>query len=182
VYDFDSPTVELPVVRHRRDRSLVKVVVLVVGLALVVGAALWLQVSAPGSARTGDCVRIVDVQAADIDKVDCASPEALYKVALARDDDETRCPSPIYLAYVESGSNELLLCLSLNARTGECFQVAENTYRKVGCDSPRTSFRVTKVVPGKADKTECGEQADDALVYPQPRLTICRAAPDTAAK
>jgi hypothetical protein len=57
---------------------------------------------------------------------------------------------------------------------------AENTYKKVGCTSPEASFGVTEVVEGEDDSTECGEGADDALVYPEPPMTICRAAPEAA--
>ena len=163
------------------NNKLAKVIVLVVVLGIVIGVALWLQSSAPSSAEVGDCIKINDVTEADIEKVDCNSAEALYKVAVTKDDDAAGCPAPAYLAYTESGRNELLLCLSLNAKAGDCFQVAENTYKKVACTAPEANFRVSEVFNGKDDPAQCGDAADQALSYPEPPMTICRVAPDTAA-
>lgn len=149
-------------------------------LAVVVAAALWMQTSSPSSAEPGDCIKINDVAEADIEKVDCASPDALFKVAVAEDDDGAKCPTRSYLAYSQSGRNELLLCLSLNASTGDCYQFADNTYRKVNCAAPEATFQVAEVVEGKNDPALCGEAAANALVYPEPPHTICRVAPEVA--
>ncbi|OLF17709.1 hypothetical protein BU204_09385 [Actinophytocola xanthii] len=161
--------------------KIVKVVGIVVLLAVVAGVALWLQSSSPSSAKVGDCIKINDVAAADIDKVDCAAEDALYKVAVTTEDAEAGCPSRAYLAYSETGRNELLLCLALNADEGECFQATPQSHRKVDCASPDAMFRVSQVIPGVDDASRCGEFADNALTYPEPAMTICRVAPDAAA-
>ncbi|MCT2582685.1 LppU/SCO3897 family protein [Actinophytocola gossypii] len=175
---YDHPHDDGDQRRADNKSKLIKVVSLVVVLLVVVGVALWLQGSSPSSAEVGDCIKINDVADADIETVDCASPDALYKVAVTQEDDGAQCPSPSYLAYTESGRNELLLCLSLNARTGDCVKLAENTYEKVDCSAPDVTFKVSKVVEGKEAPEECGDAADNALVYPEPPTTICRVPPD----
>lgn len=161
--------------------KLAKVIGLVVLLAVVAGVALWLQSGSPSSAEVGDCIKINNIAEADIDKVDCASEEALYKVAVTSSDTDARCPSPAYLAYSETGRNELLLCLALNAEAGECYLTTEQTHKKVDCAAPDAMFQVSDVFAGKDDPAQCGEAAEQALVYPEPPLTICRVAPDTSA-
>jgi hypothetical protein len=156
------------------------VIGIVVVLAVVVGVALWLQSSSPGSAEVGDCIKVNDIANADIEKVDCASEDALYKVAKTDDDPNASCPTSAYVAYSETGRNELLLCLALNADVGDCYQATQQVHKKVDCTSPDAMFEVTDVFEGKEDPAQCGEAEQDALVYPEPPLTICRVAPKTA--
>lgn len=131
--------------------------------------------SAPGpaDAAVGDCLRVNDADAADVDLVDCADPSAVYQVAVRRDSSAERCPAPSYVSYTQEGT--LRLCLMLNARQGECFAEDEHQDARVDCAAPEASYRVARVVVGAADPDECGTaHAPNAVVYPEPGRTLCR--------
>jgi len=118
----------------------------------------------------GECLRVNTADAADIAVTDCADPNAVYKVAVRRDTSAQPCPGSSYVTYTQTDT--LRLCLTLNARQGECF--AERDAR-VPCTAADASFQVARVVEGAADPNRCGEShADNAIVYPEPKLTLCR--------
>ncbi|HEX4816865.1 MAG TPA: hypothetical protein VFV66_29335 [Nonomuraea sp.] len=143
----------------------------------------------PSRARPGDCLEAESRgrKAGDFRIVGCDAPEAAYKVA-RRLTDSRGCGSSAYgyatSPYVRSGGWHL--CLTLNARVGDCFhqEIGFPTGKasRVACGSSAT-YRIVRVVEGHADRELCGEEAthpvsDDltrpvALVYPEPPLTIC---------
>jgi hypothetical protein len=132
----------------------------------------------PGAAidaKVGDCVKVNDVSAteADIETIDCADPAAVYKIGVREEDSTGQCPSPNYVSYTEDGV--LLLCMTLNARKGECFHETDQQDTRVDCASPDASYKVGEIVEGTADANRCGTaDAENALTYPKPPLTICR--------
>src|SRR5262249_31344006 len=73
-----------------------------------------------------DCIKVNSASAtdADVERVDCSSPHAVYKVGKVIYGSTTGdCPSDSYSKYTHSGgySIDLALCLMLNAKTGDCF-------------------------------------------------------------
>jgi hypothetical protein len=125
----------------------------------------------PGfDAAVGDCIRVNNADAADIAVVDCADRAAVYRVAVRRDTSTQPCPGASYVTY--SLGDSLRLCFVLNAHQGECFDAQDG---RVDCAAANASFRVEQVIAGSADPSRCGEpNAANAIVYPQPKLTLCR--------
>ena len=159
---------------------------LVITLVVVVGVLVggyFLNKSAPASANPGDCINIVSASIVDpkIEKVDCGSTDAAYKVALNLDSASDKCPEGDYGSYSESGrrSSGFTLCLMLNAAEGDCFKTEGNFVSgkttKVTCGAD-ASYKVSKIVTGSVDKAACGSDGNE-LVYSQPATTICRVEP-----
>lgn len=124
-------------------------------------------------AVVGQCIQVNNADVADIAVVDCAEPAAVYKVAVRLDTSTRPCPASSYVSYSLQGT--LRLCLVLNARPGECFDESGQRDTRVDCADRNASFRVARVLEGAADPTMCGESnAPNAIVYPEPRLTLCR--------
>lgn len=162
----------------RGAKALVAVVVL--GIVGIVVAGIIANLTGPSGAEAGDCIKVISASAtdADVEKIECSSPEAAFKVAANLDSSADSCPDGDYAEYSDSGgrrSDGFKLCLMLNAAEGDCFKeessiVAAKT-TKVTCDSS-ASYKVGKVVRGRADENEC-ESGDIVTVYSQPATTIC---------
>ena len=162
----------------RGAKALVAVVAL--GIVGIVVAGFIAGATGPAGADPGDCIKVVSASAtdADVEKIDCSSAEAAFKVAANLDSSADSCPDGDYAEYSDRGgrrSNGFKLCLMLNAAEGDCFKeegsIAAAKTTKVTCDSS-ASYKVTKVVPGRADENEC-ESGDTVSVYSQPATTIC---------
>jgi hypothetical protein len=126
-------------------------------------------------AAAGDCIKVDKPGAtdADVETVDCGDPAAVYKVGVRADRGARDCPGENYVKYTEQDS--LLLCLTLNARRGDCFHESDEQDTRVPCGSPDASYEVGEIYEGEEDAARCGERdAPDALTYPRPPLTICR--------
>jgi hypothetical protein len=163
---------------------------LVLTLLVVAGLAVggyFLNKSAPSSANAGDCINIVSASITDpkVEKVECGSPNAAYKVAKKLDSASDNCPEGDYGSYSESGrrSGGFTLCLMLNAAEGDCFKTEGNFVSgktsKVTCDAS-ASYKISKVVTGSTDKAACGSDGNE-VVYSEPATTLCRIAPDETA-
>jgi hypothetical protein len=162
----------------RGAKALVTVVAL--GIVGIVVAGVIASITGPSGAEPGECIKVVSagVTDADVEKIDCSSAEAAFKVAANLDSSADSCPDGDYAEYSDSGgrrSNGFKLCLMLNAAEGDCFKqegsiVAAKT-TKVTCDSSAT-YKVAKVIAGRADENEC-ESGETVSVYSQPATTIC---------
>jgi hypothetical protein len=134
--------------------------------------------TAPGAAfdaRIGDCIRVDDMSANDVDieAIDCADRLAVYRVGVREEGGTAKCPGKHYVAYTEESG--LLLCLTLNAREGDCFHEGKRQDARVACDTREASYRVGEIFAGTDDAGRCGKtDAPNALTYPSPPLTICR--------
>jgi hypothetical protein len=128
-------------------------------------------------ASPGDCIKVNVASStdADVETVDCSTPEAIYKVATREETDTGDCPNDQYVSYTEEG--QLLLCLQLNVKDGECLAVSDEQDKRADCTSPDATHRVVGVFDGVDDETKCGEEATEVLTYPQPPLTICLVSP-----
>jgi hypothetical protein len=73
------------------------------------------------------------------------------------------------------------LCLVLIAKDGQCFKQDGKIQVKTDC-TKGAEFKVAKVIDGSDDPKGCGKGNEQAAVtYPEPKLTLCLAAPDGAA-
>ncbi|MEV4310971.1 hypothetical protein [Actinocrispum sp. NPDC049592] len=121
----------------------------------------------------GDCIKIVSAADAQIDRVDCGSTDAVYKVAKKLDSATGLCPAGEY-TQLTSGSS-MKLCLMLNAKEGDCLRtetVGRNrTHERVPC-GPSAEYRIVKVLPGTVDTKAC-EPGNVVATYLEPPTTIC---------
>ncbi len=179
-----------------------RIVLIVVALVAVVGAALWLlDVGSIGSsdaaertapetevppsvsamvpeinrAVVGDCVAIVKGGVdAELDVVECGTPEARYTIA--HDDLKVteHCLDGPYVEYSRIGFGGWKLCLMLNATVGECFMNSVGDGPTLA-DCAAADLRVTAVLPDAADEGACPPQqaAGPHFVYQDPPRTIC---------
>jgi hypothetical protein len=153
---------------------------ILVGLVVVAAAAVavaYFNRNNPNNAETGDCIKVNRAAAtnADVEKIDCATPEAVYRIGKKLDSSSASCPEGDYVEYTETGGNSLKLCLMLNAKEGECF--VEDGQQDKRSDCATANYKVAKVITGTAKAEECGEEdASNALVYSEPATTICRVA------
>jgi hypothetical protein len=127
-------------------------------------------------AQPGDCIKVnvASETDADVETVDCATEEAIYKVASREETDTGSCQTEAYVSYTEEG--QLLLCLQLNVREGDCLQVTDTDDKRVACTSPDATYKVVGVHEVD-DENQCGTDSTDVITYPQPPLTICLAEP-----
>jgi hypothetical protein len=128
-------------------------------------------------AQPGDCIKVNVASStnADIETIDCSTPEAVYKVATREENSTGSCPNDQYVSYTEEG--QLLLCLQLNVRDGECLQITDTEDKRADCAAPEATHRVVKVLDGVDDETQCDDATTEVITYPQPPLTICLASP-----
>lgn len=152
-----------------------------VALVTVGAVSFYFVTESPLGAEVGDCIEIAHAtsERAELGKVDCAGPEAAFRVAKKFDTSATSCPDPIYLAYREAGRGAgFTLCLALNAAEGDCFtgwgEENPGLVRKVDCSAgPR--MRVLAVVRGESEAGACAsvEGAGIELAYPEPAMVVC---------
>ncbi|MEO3867567.1 hypothetical protein ABGB18_01915 [Nonomuraea sp. B12E4] len=141
----------------------------------------------PGNAQVGSCLEALGKGGKTVQEdfhiVACTTPRAAYKVIKKAD----RCDD-VTNGYVQVGSrrSRSQLCLTLNAKEGDCFyqEVGFPTGKvsKVACGSSAT-YRVAKVSEGTADASVCGKDVPNwtetpdelphAIVYRSPALTLC---------
>jgi hypothetical protein len=128
-------------------------------------------------AQPGDCIKVNVASStnADVETVDCSTAEAIYKVATREETDTGTCPNDQYVSYTEEG--QLLLCLQLNVRDGECLEVTDTDDKRADCGSATATHRVAKVLDGVDDETQCPEETTEVITYPQPPLTVCLVTP-----
>lgn len=128
-------------------------------------------------AQPGDCIKVnvADEKNADIETVECSSPDAIYEVGTREETSTETCPNEQYVQYTEEG--RLLLCLELHVAEGDCLQVTDQQDKRADCTAPEATHRVVGVFDGVDDETRCGDESTEALTYPQPPLTICLVSP-----
>ena len=172
-----------PTPKKSKTRLWVTLAVLVVVIGGLVFYAIQKGKVAPSSAAPGDCIKVNSQSAddADVEKIDCTSQDAVYKVGVKLDSATADCPTDSYITYTQTGKgDDFALCLMLNTKEGECFadlttQDPNKRTTKVECTAANAEGKVTKVVNGKAEEKACPADTGLPLVYPQPApgLTVC---------
>lgn len=147
----------------------------IVAVIVLMGYTFVRELNGPTTARPGDCITIHGSDADETQQVDCGSADAVYKVAVAFDDNDESCPNGDYTSYTEEGrrARDLLLCLTLNAKQGDCFETNSSFDVRIDCTDRYAEFKVTKVIKNSDDRKKCGRYAKDARAYPEPKLTLC---------
>lgn len=170
-----SSTPPPPGAKPSNKGKIIKIVLGVVVVGVIATFAIINWGTSPASSKVGDCIKVIDTASADVEKVDCNDPDAAYKVAFTSDDSGSKCPDndkSNYVSYTETGKGDLLLCLTLNAKEGECY-IKGNADKKVACTDPKATFKVTKILTGTTDPTGCPEGTVDGYVYAEPKLVQC---------
>ncbi|MFC4854288.1 LppU/SCO3897 family protein [Actinophytocola glycyrrhizae] len=155
----------------------IKIVLGVVVLAAVGVFAFIRWGTSPASSEVGDCIKVNNASSvnADVEKIDCNDPAAAYKVAATFDDSSASCPDEAnsnYVSYTEAGRGGLKLCLTLNAKEGECF-VRGDSDERVDCGDPKATFKVIKILTGTTDPSGCPEETTDGHIYAEPATVQC---------
>ncbi|GAA0924281.1 LppU/SCO3897 family protein [Virgisporangium aurantiacum] len=169
------------------------IVVLLIGGGIVFGigtAAGWFSADdAASNSQAGDCMKAADndAKSTKFSIVDCAAPDAAYKVAFKTDSRYGGCGGTSYMADSEKTSRRsgFTLCMTLNAKVGDCFNQTvgppTGTARKVACGSGAT-YKVVKIVDkddlyacGSDYKRPSGSSLTGKLIfsYPKPAMSIC---------
>lgn len=178
---YATPPPPPPGAKPKNTGKIVKIVLGVVVLAVIAVVAIVNWGTAPSSANVGDCIKVnsVSVTDADVEKVECTDPAASYKVAATFDDSSAECPGGTdsdYVSYTESGKGDLTLCLTLNAKEGECFKNGDAA-EKVGCSEANADVKVAKILTGTTDESGCPEETVAFLAYPEPKMVLCLSDP-----
>lgn len=128
-------------------------------------------------AQPGDCIKVNVASStnADVETVDCSTSEAIYRVATREETDTGSCPNDQYVSYTEEG--QLLLCLQLNVKKGDCLEVSDTEDKRADCSTPAATHTVVDVLDGVDDETQCSDASTEVITYPRPPLTICLGSP-----
>jgi hypothetical protein len=176
-YPTPPPPPPAPVGKKTSTGTIIKVVlgVVVIGVVAVFAIINWGK--SASSSEVGDCIKVNNTTTADVEKIDCNDPSASYKVAYTSDETGASCPEPkdFYVYYTETGGkgSDLLLCMMLNAKEGDCFKQGTDADTKVACTDPGADMKVTKILKDTSDPAACPDGPDNAYSYPQPKLVQC---------
>jgi hypothetical protein len=149
--------------------------VVVVGVIAALVVNFW--GTSAKAAEVGDCIKVNDASAtnADVEQIDCNDQAAAYKVAVVNEDGG-ECPKQDESNYVYYEEGDLRLCMTLNAKEGECFEQG-NADSKIDCGDAKATFKVDKVITGSTDASSCANGPENAYVYPEPALVQCLGPP-----
>lgn len=177
--DFPAPSPAGPARRSPKQRliAIIATVVLVAGGA---AAYFYFNRNSASQAQTGDCIKVLSASTTDanVEKIDCADPAAVFKVAKKLDNDTDECPDAnAYEKYQQTGrGQDFALCLMLYAQEGDCIVNLEDPATRAHADCAGDVIKITKVVTDKADEAACVE-GNVPLVYPEPPTTYCLGKP-----
>lgn len=120
------------------------------------------------------------ITSAPAEAVDCAGPDAAYRVALQAGSAYVACPSPSYrVRRVGVGTpDERTLCMTYNVRSDQCFvEAPPEAAGPYDCGlGPRPgAIHVLRVVEGVEDPMRCtGLRPELSVVtVPEPATTFC---------
>lgn len=172
---YPTPPPPAPSAKPNNTATIIKVVLGVIVVGVVAFFVIKNMGTSAKSAEVGDCIKVNNASAtnADVEKIDCNAKEAAYKVAVVKDDANAECPdqdNSNYVYYTEDTG--LLLCMTLNAKEGDCFKQGDADER-VDCGDPSATFKVTKIVTGSTDPSGCPEGTENGYVYPEPKMVQC---------
>ncbi|WP_051385763.1 LppU/SCO3897 family protein [Actinokineospora inagensis] len=158
-------------------KKVLRIVLILIVLLVVGGGAVYYFTKSPATASVGDCIKINKASAtnADVEKIDCGDPAALYKVGKKLDSSSSSCPSDSdFTEFQQTGSNGYVLCLAYNVKKGDCVAnyKDDEKARKVTCGGSGSDLEVVDVIDGKADREGCADNVP--LVYNEPtKFTLC---------
>jgi hypothetical protein len=165
---------------QKKSNIKVRAIAVIVALLVVGGVGFYFFNVSPASAEAGDCIKVnkAEENDADVEKIDCTGPEAVFKVGKKLDSASANCPDGDYVSYMQSGSGtDFTLCLVYNVAKGDCLSQpdAPDKARKVACGGSDVEVEILDVMAGKTDPNECQgvEGATAAMGYSEPAMIIC---------
>lgn len=170
-----------PVRRGPSNATIGKIVGVLVALGLVVGLAVWANVSNPlrgsnsSNIAVADCLSSIGQRIGSV--VPCDSAQADFAVVgrYAGSSDATDCSAtPSDVAVVLSGPT--LLCLDYVAAVGDCIfaGTAASGVGKVSCDSTLPGvYRVDEILHNSIDPDACPSGTTQTLVHLHNSEVIC---------
>lgn len=183
---YPPPPPPAPVGKPNKTGLFIKIGIAVVVLGVIGFLAIKNWGTSASSANVGDCIKVnsASISNADVNKVDCNDAAATYKVGATSDNASGKCPGgdeSAYVAYTETGGrgSDLLLCLILNAKVGECYEQGTQVDTKVDCGASKASFKVTKLLDS-TDESGCPEDSIAAYTYPEPKPGLVQCLGDPA--
>jgi hypothetical protein len=173
-----------PAPAGKPKKSTFTIIKIVVGILVIAGGAIAYFVtrgSDPAASNVGDCIKVnvASTTNADIERIDCKSADAAYKVAHTSSNVSEDCPGgdeSSYVSYTETRSrgSDTLLCLMLNVQEGDCIKQGTSADEIVDCTSPEATYKVIKVVTGSADPAGCpADTTVDGYIYTKPPTVQC---------
>jgi len=152
------------------------VVIVVLGIVLYVVN----RKSDPSTAAVGDCVKVnsVSTDDADVDKVDCTDPNAVYKVTATGADTTCDENESTYYEEDKDGDTTTTLCLQPNVKAGDCFKIGDDTTPDaiVDCATSKGDQDVVKILKfdhTTSEESACPADADYALSFPTHTGVLC---------
>ena len=156
----------------------------VVVAVVILGIVLYVmnRKSDPATAKVGDCVKVNSVSSdnADVVKVDCTDPNALYKVTAAGSTDVTCDPNESqYTQGPKKGTATTTLCLQPNVAAGDCFRLSTDPNTpdaKVDCATTKGDSSVYKILAfdhGTSDDSKCPGGTKQSLTFTTHPGVIC---------
>ncbi|GGS15867.1 LppU/SCO3897 family protein [Actinokineospora fastidiosa] len=165
---------------RKSNSKLIRAIVVIVGILVVGGVGVYFFTKSPASANVGDCIKVKKASStdADVEKIGCDSPDAVFKVGKKLDSDTASCPDGDYTQYSQSGrGSDFSLCLTVNATKGECLTGLDSPEKtkKVACGGSDVELEIVEVLDGKTDVEECAsvEGAVNGLSYTEPPSVVC---------
>lgn len=174
---YPTPPPPAPSAKPSAAGKIIKIVagLVVVGVIAVLVIKFW--GTSAKAAEVGDCIKVNSASAtdADVEQIDCNDQAAAYKVAVVNDDGAP-CPKQDESNYVYYEEGDLRLCMTLNAKEGECFKQG-NADSKIDCGDAGATFKVDKIISNSTDSSSCANGPENAYVYPEPALVQCLGPP-----
>jgi hypothetical protein len=177
---YPPPPAPGPAPKKKNTFTIIKVVVGIIVIA--VGAVVYFvtRQSDPAASKVGDCIKVnvASTTNADVERIDCKSPDAAYKVAYTSDNAAEKCPGgdeSSYVSYTETASrgSDTLLCLMLNVEEGDCLEPGSSADTIVDCTAANAKYKVIKVITGSADPAGCPPETVDGYIYTDPATVQC---------
>ncbi|WP_447005402.1 LppU/SCO3897 family protein [Saccharothrix isguenensis] len=174
-----EPIPEAPKKPSVMSRILRAVLALVVAGAVIYGFNYFTSDAAQSEA--GDCASVTGTTAKpELAVVDCGAAEANYTIGKVLGSATESCRGD-YNEYTETNRRgpDSKLCLIPKLVEGSCYDPATTGVGFAAVDCTKSGVvKVVKHLPGTMDEAACGE--DEPWVFPEPKLTVCFGAPDSA--
>ncbi|PPK70545.1 hypothetical protein V5P93_000575 [Actinokineospora auranticolor] len=175
-----APGAVPPPPAKRGGGKLVRIIVAIVVALAGIGFAAYRAMDDVDTAEAGDCIQLKSMDSSnnvDLDKIDCGSPDASYKVGKKLDGSGAKCPEGDYDEFYKSGSSGYKVCVYYNAAKGDCLTDLKTKPHKVACTAAHEA-EVVEVVQGKSAAGTCAATLpeDDAVAeqnFSEPPLTMC---------
>jgi len=162
-------------IKSSKKKRFAPILLVIFSVVLLVFAYFELQGDVV-NAETGDCIHVES--ATDFEVVDCATPEAQYKVLSVVDglSSGALCDlDPDYDSAIEiTGDTTKSLCLQTWLQVGDCVQT-DGSWAE--CGSAESAYEVNEVMEDTQDEAGCPATTAFVRVYENENNVICLTEP-----